>query len=139
MGKAELVHKVDNKFIPTVKANLPYPSVIRLSKFVRVPYKKVMLSRKNILRRDNHRCAYCGRSDLALTIDHIIPKARGGSDTWENLITACTKCNNYKGDRTPEEANMKLLFKPYKPNHVIFMKNFVNKIDENWKPYLYIS
>lgn len=119
--------------------NFPWPSVIRISKFIKVPYKKVILTRKNILRRDNYKCAYCGRSDLMLTVDHIIPKARGGSDSWENLVTACTKCNNIKGDRTPEEANMKLLTKPYKPSHVIFIKNIVSKIDEKWKPYLYLS
>ncbi len=139
LGKAEIVHKDEKKSIRTVKMNFPWPSVIRISKFIKVPYKKVILTRKNILRRDNYKCAYCGRSDLMLTVDHIIPKARGGSDSWENLITACTKCNNLKGDRTPEEANMKLLTRPYKPSHVIFIKNIVSKIDEKWKPYLYLS
>lgn len=139
LGKAEIVHKDEKKFIRTVKMNFPWPSVIRISKFIKVPYKKVILTRKNILRRDNFKCAYCGRSDLMLTVDHIIPKAKGGNDSWENLITACTKCNNKKGDRTPEEANMKLLSKPYKPSHVIFIKNIVSKIDEKWKPYLYLS
>lgn len=139
MGKAEIVQKDDKKFVRSVKTNFPWPSVIRISKFVKVPYKKVILSRKNILRRDNYKCAYCGRSDLMLTVDHVIPKARGGTDTWENLVTACTKCNNVKGDRTPEEADMKLLFRPYKPSHVIFIKNIVSKIDEKWKPYLYLS
>lgn len=139
LGKAEIVHKDDKKSIRTVKMNFPWPSVIRISKFIKVPYKKVILTRKNILRRDNYKCAYCGRSDIMLTIDHIIPKARGGSDSWENLITACTKCNNIKGDRTPEEASLKLLTRPYKPSHVIFIKNIVSKIDEKWKPYLYLS
>lgn len=139
LGKAEIVHKDEKKSIRTVKTNFPWPSVIRISKFIKVPYKKVILTRKNILRRDNYKCAYCGRSDLMLTVDHIIPKARGGCDSWENLITACTKCNNLKGDRTPEEANMKLLTRPYKPSHVIFIKNIVSKIDEKWKPYLYLS
>jgi 5-methylcytosine-specific restriction endonuclease McrA len=139
LGKAEIVQKDDKKFVRSVKTNFPWPSVIRISKFVKVPYKKVILSRKNILRRDNYKCAYCGRSDLMLTVDHVIPKARGGTDTWENLVTACTKCNNVKGDRTPEEADMKLLFRPYKPSHVIFIKNIVSKIDEKWKPYLYLS
>lgn len=122
-----------------MKSNFPWPSVIRISKYIKVPYKKVILSRKNILRRDNYKCAYCGRSDLMLTVDHVVPKARGGSDSWENLVTACTRCNNIKGDRTPEEANMKLLIKPFKPSHIIFIKNIVSKIDEKWKPYLYLS
>jgi 5-methylcytosine-specific restriction endonuclease McrA len=106
---------------------------------VNVPYKKVVLTRRNILRRDGYKCAYCGRGDLPLTVDHIIPKARGGDDIWENLISACTKCNNKKGDRTPEEARMPLIYRPFKPNHVMFIKNVVGKLDDKWKPYLYLS
>jgi len=110
-----------------------------LGRFVKVPYKRVVLTRKNILRRDAYRCGYCGRGDLRLTIDHIIPKARGGTDSWDNLVSACTLCNNRKGDRTPEEANMMMLIKPFKPSHIMFIKNVVGKIDDNWKPYLYLS
>ncbi len=105
---------------------------------MRVHYKRVMLSRKNILRRDNHKCQYCGRSDLPLTIDHVIPKSKGGQDTWENLVAACIKCNNKKGDRTFEEANMQLIRKPFRPSHIMFLKNFVGQVDERWKPYLYL-
>jgi 5-methylcytosine-specific restriction endonuclease McrA len=99
----------------------------------------VVLTRKNILRREMYKCAYCGRGHLPLTIDHVIPKARGGIDSWENLVAACTVCNNKKGDRTPAEVNMQLRNKPYKPSHILFIKNSVAKIDENWKPYLYIT
>ena len=76
--------------IHTVTRVYPWPSIIRLSRFVAIPYKKVVLTRKNILRRDSYKCAYCGRSDLPLTIDHVVPKARGGTDSWENLVCACT-------------------------------------------------
>lgn len=103
-----------------------------------MPYKKVFLTRKNVLRRDSFRCAYCGRGDLPLTVDHIIPKARGGQDTWENLVCACTVCNNKKGDRTLEESGFQLLVKPFVPSHIMFIKNFVSKLDENWKPYLFV-
>lgn len=139
LGKAQLVIDDKRKVIHSVTAQYPWPSIIRLSRYVNVPYKKVVLTRKNILRRDSYRCAYCGRSDLPLTIDHIIPKARGGNDSWENLISACTLCNNKKGDRTPHEANMNLLTKPFKPSHIMFIKNVVGKVDENWKPYMYLS
>jgi 5-methylcytosine-specific restriction endonuclease McrA len=108
-----------------------------LSLFVRVPYKKIILSRKNILRRDNHKCQYCG-STVNLTVDHIIPKSKGGEDTWENLVTACIRCNNRKGDRTPEESKMCLISRPKKPSHITFIKNFVGAIDDGWKPYLYM-
>jgi 5-methylcytosine-specific restriction endonuclease McrA len=127
------------KSLKTVSDVYPWPSVIRLSRFVNVPYKKVILSRKNVLRRDGYRCGYCGRGDLPLTVDHIIPKAKGGTDSWENLVCACTFCNNRKGDRTPEEALMPLHIVPFKPSHIMFIKNVVGKLDENWKPYLYLS
>jgi 5-methylcytosine-specific restriction endonuclease McrA len=139
LGKAELVLDDKRKMVRTVTRSFPWPSIIRLSFFVSVPYKKVVLTRKNILRRDNFKCAYCGRSDLPLTIDHILPKAKGGTDSWENLICACTVCNNKKGDRTPVEARMELLYRPFRPSHIMFIKNVVGKLDENWKPYLYLS
>ncbi len=139
LGKAELVLDDKRKMLRTVNKNFPWPSIIRLSFFVSVPYKRVVLTRKNILRRDNYKCAYCGRSDLPLTIDHILPKAKGGTDSWENLICACTLCNNKKGDRTPVEARMELLYRPFRPSHIMFIKNVVRKLDENWKPYLYLS
>ncbi len=76
---------------------------------------------------------------MPLTIDHVIPKARGGVDSWENLVAACIYCNNKKGDKTPSEANMNLLIKPFKPNHILFIKNAVGKLDENWKKFLYVN
>ena len=137
LGKAEIICAVENKVIRSVYRTFEYPSVVRLVIFVRVPFKKIILSRKNIIRRDNHRCQYCGIS-TNLTIDHIIPKSRGGEDSWENLTTACIKCNNKKGDRTPEEARMQLYNKPKKPSHITFIKNFAGKVDEDWKPYLFM-
>jgi len=139
LGKAEMVLNDDGKSLRSMREIYPWPSIIRLSHFVRVPYKKVVLTRKNILRRDGYKCAYCGRGDLTLTIDHLIPKARGGGDSWENLVSACTRCNNKKGDRTPHEAGMELTLKPFKPSHIMFIKNVVGRIDEKWKPYLYLS
>ncbi len=139
LGKAETVINDERKSLHSISTTYPWPSIIRISKFVRVPYKKVVLTRKNILRRDGFKCVYCGRSDIPLTIDHIIPKARGGDDTWENLVSACTICNNKKGDRTPDEAKMRLMFQPFKPSHIVFIKNVVGRLDERWKPYLYLS
>ncbi len=139
LGKAESVVADNRKSLHTVSKTYPWPSIIRISRFVKVPYKKVVLTRKNIFRRDGFKCAYCGRSDLPLTIDHVIPKAKGGDESWENLITACTFCNNKKGDRSPEEARMRLLFQPFKPSHILFIKNVVGRLDERWKPYLYLS
>ncbi len=139
LGKAELVEASDGKVIRSVSISMPLPSIVRLGVFIHVPYKKIILSRKNILRRDGHRCVYCGRSDISLTVDHIVPKARKGEDTWENLVTACVDCNNRKGDRTPDEAHIKLLRKPMRPNHVTFIRHFVGNIDDRWKPYLFMN
>lgn len=139
LGKAEPVIDDDRKSLHSISKKYPWPSVIRISKFIRIPYKKVVLTRKNILRRDSFKCAYCGRSDVQLTVDHVFPKARGGGESWENLVTACTICNNRKGDRTPDEANMKMFLRPFKPSHILFIKNVVGRLDERWKPYLYLS
>lgn len=127
------------KELRSISNHYPWPSIIRLNHFINVPYKRVVLTRKNILRRDSYKCAYCGRSDLPLTIDHVVPKSRGGNDSWENLVCACTICNNKKGDRTLEEADMVLHYRPFKPSHIMFIKHVVGKLDENWKPYLYLS
>ncbi len=137
LGKAELVSKSNSKILHSVSKEFPLPTVVRLGKYVHLPYKDILLTRKNILRRDKHKCAYCGRGDLPLTVDHILPKARGGGDTWDNLVAACLPCNNRKGDRTPAEANIKLLVKPYHPSFIMFLANSVSRLDDTWKPFLY--
>ena len=139
LGKAELVESYNGKRLRTVSMSLPFPSIVRLGIYIQVPYKKIILSRKNILRRDGHRCQFCGRTDVPLTVDHIVPKSRHGEDSWENLVTACVGCNNRKGDRTPEEAQMRLLRKPIRPNHLMFIRHFVGPIDDGWKPYLFMN
>lgn len=137
--KAELVVKNNGQVISSVNTKIPIPSVIRLSRYISIPKKKIELSRKNILRRDNYQCQYCGDHSSSLTVDHITPKSRGGTDSWDNLVTACISCNNKKGNRTPEEVGMKLLHKPRKPNHILFIRSLVGKVSEDWKPYLFID
>lgn len=139
LGKAELIAAHDHRQLRSVTMSMAFPSIVRLSVYIHIPYKKIILSRKNILRRDSHRCQYCGRTDSTLTVDHILPKCRAGEDTWENLVTACVECNNKKGDRLPEEASMKLLRRPMRPNHVTFIRHFVGHLDERWKPYLFMN
>ena len=139
LSKAELVAKQNGKAIRSPSISFPHPSVIRLLRYYRVPYRVIELSRKNILRRDNYQCQYCGKKTHALTIDHVIPKSRGGADTWDNLVAACVKCNNKKGNRTPEEAHMPLIRKPRKPNHILFLKQYLGKVEENWRPFLFMD
>ena len=139
LTKAEMVAKKDGKVVRTVKDSYPLPSVIKLSSYIRVPFKRIELSRKNILRRDNHTCQYCGMKAKNLTIDHVVPKSRGGGDSWENLVACCTACNNKKGNRTPEEARMKLLSIPHRPHHIMFIKQYYGSIDDKWRPFLFMD
>ena len=104
--------------IRAVSFKFRLPEVIVLQTYDSIPCKEVPFSRRNIYRRDNYTCQYCGKRFHAedLTIDHVIPKSRGGKTTWENCVLACAACNLRKGDRTLEEAGMALLGKPAKPS-----------------------
>ena len=106
--------------------------------YVRVPYRTVLLTRRNLLRRDAHTCQYCGAAER-LTLDHVLPRSRGGTDAWDNLVAACTRCNSRKGNRTPEEAGMPLARAPFRPSHVMYMRDFLGETEEAWKPYLFVA
>ncbi|WP_051338571.1 HNH endonuclease [Streptomyces flavidovirens] len=94
---------------------LPVPQVIRLCRYVRVPFRRqAPWSRRGVLIRDQHRCAYCGRR--ATTVDHVVPKAQGGGDGWLNTVASCAEDNHRKADRTPDEAGMPLLRRPFVPS-----------------------
>ncbi len=138
LQKVHVVEAVDGEFVRSPSTRLPWPSIVRLKAYAQVPYKRVMLSRKNILKRDRNTCQYCGKRDN-LTIDHVLPKSRGGRDSWENLVAACVSCNNRKGDRTPQEAGMDLNREPFRPSYVMFLRDFVSQVNEDWKPYLFLS
>ncbi len=138
LHKAELVHADPRRVLHSARAEHPWPSIVRLKVYAHVPYKKIMLTRRNVLRRDRFRCQYCGAADR-LTLDHVMPKSRGGRDTWDNLVAACVPCNNRKGNRTPEEAHMPLRRKPFRPSHVMFIRDYIGRLDEEWKPYLFLS
>jgi len=99
----------------------------------------VILNRKNIVQRDHHTCQYCGKSSGPVTVDHIIPKERGGLDSWENLTTACPPCNLKKGSRTPGEAGMKLKKHPVRPNRIHYFQQFVRHQQIGWRPYLFME
>ena len=138
LEKAELLHDDPKRELRTIRESFQFPSVIRLRSYIRVPYNKVVLSRRNIMRRDNFTCMYCG-SKNDLTIDHVLPKSRGGKDVWENLTTACEKCNVKKGSRTPQEAGMPILKQPYRPIPITFFRDYNGNVQEPWKPYLYMT
>ena len=138
LRKAELVEPRTDRMLRTARSRFPWPSVVRLKQYVRVPYRRVLLTRRNLLRRDDHACQYCGATDR-LTLDHVYPKSRGGADAWENLVAACVPCNNRKGNRTPEEAGMPLARAPYRPSHVMYMRDFIGQAEASWKPYLFAA
>jgi 5-methylcytosine-specific restriction endonuclease McrA len=114
-GKAEVVHDdIEGAVLHAASVALAMPSVIRLSRYVRVPYRnRVPLTRAALMRRDNYRCAYCGRR--AETIDHVIPRSRGGQHAWENCVASCTMCNHRKADRMLEELGWTLAVPPAVP------------------------
>jgi len=113
-GKADMVVNGRGS-IRTVRQVLPRPSVIRLEQMVHRPRPRVKLTRREVFRRDNYTCQYCGRRDLPLTVDHVLPKHLGGEHTWTNVVTACPACNHRKGGRKLEEAHMTLLRAPEEP------------------------
>ncbi|WP_234736376.1 HNH endonuclease [Tellurirhabdus bombi] len=135
LNKAELVAESESYVLRTVRSEYPSPTVIRLHRYVHLPYKGVMLNRQNIFKRDGHRCMYCGTTE-ELTLDHVLPKSRGGKTNWDNLVSACKRCNSRKGDLTPEEANMRMHHKPFKPSFLVFLRDFSGSVDDSWMPYL---
>jgi len=135
LKKSELVKPANGHKLRSVTQSFPMPSVIRLNRYVNAPYKGVTLTRQNIFKRDNFECQYCG-TRRELTIDHVFPRGRGGMDMWTNLVTACKKCNAKKGDYTPEEAQMALRRKPYKPSYAIFLKDHLNGQADEWDVFL---
>jgi len=121
-----------------VNGTMRLPEIIRLVNYVPLPYNEVVLSRKNIYLRDNHACQYCGKSGSALTIDHVVPKSRGGADSWENMIACCARCNNRKGDRLPEEAGLKLIGTPYRPSSTLYLQlTRLSGVPESWYNYFF--
>ncbi len=135
LNKAELVAESDGMRLRTVSEDFPMPTVIRLHRYVSLPYKGVMLTRQNIFKRDGHRCQYCGTAE-DLTLDHVMPKSRGGKTSWDNLATACKRCNARKGDFTPEEAGIKLRQRPFKPSFLVFLREFSGALEQSWVPFL---
>ncbi len=116
VGKVELV-STHEFTIRTVQCELPAPAVVRLPRYVRKHMPRVRLSRQTVHLRDDHKCQYCGRKATyaELSIDHVLPRCRGGGTTWRNVVTACLPCNRRKGHHLPEEAGMHLCKRPERP------------------------
>jgi 5-methylcytosine-specific restriction endonuclease McrA len=127
--------------VHSTRAALRVPTVIRLLEYRRIPHQTRALSRKNILLRDRYTCQYCHRvlPTSELTLDHVIPRSRAGESAWENLVACCHHCNNKKGNRTPEEAGMKLARppKPFSLHTSRHLMRMLGRSDAQWRKYLF--
>jgi hypothetical protein len=130
-GKAEILKAGDNPIIAGEKEFLR-PLIIRLYNYVKFRFHKLKINRNRLFRRDNYACVYCG-SKRNLTVDHVMPKSRGGQNTWLNLVTCCSHCNRVKDNRTPEEAGMRFLKQPYEPS--IFSEVVNPSIESVWQEF----
>ncbi|MEZ2372326.1 HNH endonuclease [Arthrobacter sp. RCC_34] len=133
-GKASVVSEGGEPVVGPREV-LGRPSVILLNRYIRPRHNVVStVSRRGVLRRDGHRCGYCGKA--AHTIDHILPRSRGGRDSWENLVACCLKCNNTKGDHTPSEMGWRLRFSPRPPVGTVWQIKELEKPTPEWSAYL---
>lgn len=130
-----------SRWLHSSRFSMPTPTVIRLVEYIHIPFERKSLSRKNILLRDHNTCQYCKRifPPQELTLDHIMPRCKGGDSTWDNLVACCRACNNRKGDRTPEGANMKLLKRPQSYNLHVNRQiiRYLGRTDKSWRKYLF--
>jgi 5-methylcytosine-specific restriction endonuclease McrA len=134
--KVEVVHSGDG-VIRTTSAAFPLPSIVRMLYYVRRSRKRVTLTKKNVLLRDDYVCAYCTkRSGNDMTVDHVVPRSRGGASVWENLVACCSDCNARKGSRTPDEARMPLRRKAREPRYIPFVVIRRNTAPDEWGKYL---
>jgi 5-methylcytosine-specific restriction endonuclease McrA len=135
-GKAELLEELKQP-LRSASDTYPWPHVIRLVSYVRVPRAvQRKISRRALFARDNWQCVYCGTAAGRLTLDHVVPRSRGGDSVWENVVTSCAPCNLKKGNRLPHEVSMVLSQRPTPPTPVLFIRLAAPKIPDGWQPYL---
>jgi len=137
-GKAEILYRFPNG-MRSGRSNHPRASVIRMMYYIKRPRPVVKLTRREVFIRDNYTCQYCGSREFDSTIDHVFPKHRGGSQTWENLVTSCQSCNRRKGGRNPTEAGMRLHRIPRHPvgnPGRMILRRAHGQIHTSWEPFL---
>jgi len=138
IGKAYAIENYKEE-IKSVSESFKLPAVIVLTRYVKFHFHTMTANRANVIWRDQNTCQYCSKEEESrvLTIDHVVPRSKGGKNTWENLVTACKKCNQKKGNKTPKEANMKLLREPKRPKSNILRAIGKKQISDLWKNYLW--
>ncbi len=135
-GKAEVLEQLDEP-LHSATDTYAWPHVIRLVTYVRVPRSiQRKISRRALFARDGWRCVYCGTAGGRLTLDHVVPRSRGGESVWENVVTSCAPCNLRKGNRLLNEISMQLSAPPRPPAPVLFISLAAPRIPAGWQPYL---
>lgn len=138
LGKAEVIHE-DGQSVLTSSGYLQAPSIVKMRYHVRRPLPQLRLSRHSVLARDQYTCQYCGSKGKDLTIDHVIPRWMGGPQSWDNLVACCRKCNLKKGDKTPQQARMKIAKNPRRPHFIPYISlpaYLKARAREDWAIYL---
>ncbi|HEY92782.1 MAG TPA: HNH endonuclease [Dehalococcoidia bacterium] len=136
-GKAEILEN-GSGFIHSANDVFLLPSVIRLAYMIKRPRHERKLTRLEVFNRDQYTCQYCGKEIRQLTLDHVIPRHRGGEHTWENVVSACVPCNRHKAGRTPEQAGMRLIHQPNPPrgNSSFYIPYHYLQTQSEWQKYL---
>jgi len=135
----DLPPQAGDAVIRTPTRAIRIPRVIQLVRYDRLPSREVRFTRRNIFHRDRNRCQYCGKiyPQSGLNLDHVVPLSRGGGSNWINVVCACIACNTRKGDRTPDEAGMRLVRKPKKPSgHPMLRARWIGPCPDEWRTYL---
>jgi len=138
VGKARVIENYA-KEIRSVTESFKLPAVIVLNRYVKFRFSYISCNRKNILWRDNNQCQYCAAyfAEENLTLDHVLPRSRGGQNIWTNLVAACKKCNQKKGNKTPDESSMRPIRRPMRPRVTVLKNLEKNQINPKWKNYLW--
>lgn len=138
IGKAQAIENY-MKEIHSVSRSFKLPAVIVLKRYVKFRFNTIACNRSNVLWRDQNTCQYCGKiyESEKLTLDHVVPKSRGGKNIWKNLVTACKKCNQKKANQTLKESGMRLIKKPVEPRANILRTISKSQISPIWKNYLW--
>ena len=139
-SRAEMLERGEGA-LHSERLELDRPCVIRLVRYVRIPrdVHRRKITRKAVLARDSYTCQYCGSQGTGLTVDHVIPRSRGGESVWENIVASCAPCNRKKGNRMPREASMHPSSRPKPPGPTVFIRIAAPRVPLAWEPYLVTS